>query len=176
MIETFQGKTPIIHPNVFIAKNATVIGDVQIEEQASIWFQTVIRGDLNSTYIGKRSNIQDLSVIHQSPTLPVIIEDDVTVGHQVTIHACTVKNNALIGMGSMVMDGSVVGENSLVGAGSLLSPNTIIPPYTLALGRPAKVIRELTEEDIEEMHRIKTSYVEKGIYYLNETNMGINLK
>jgi len=175
MIETFQGKIPIIHPNVFIAKNATVIGDVKIEEQASIWFQTVIRGDLNSTYIGKRSNIQDLSVIHQSPTLPVIIEDDVTIGHQVTIHACTVKKNALIGMGSMVMDGSVVGENALVGAGSLLSPNTIIPPYTLALGRPAKVIRELTEEDIKEMKRIKTSYVEKGIYYLNETNMG-NLK
>lgn len=176
MIETFQGKTPIIHPNVFIAKNATVLGDVKIEEQASIWFQTVIRGDLNSTYIGKRSNIQDLSVIHQSPTLPVIIADDVTVGHQVTIHACTVKNNALIGMGSMVMDGSVVGENALVGAGSLLSPNTIIPPYTLALGRPAKVIRELTEEDIEEMNRIKNSYVEKMEYYLKQTNMGINIK
>src|SRR5699024_9329893 len=138
MIETFQGKTPIIHPHVFIAKNATVIGDVEVEEQASIWFQTVIRGDLNSTYIGKRSNIQDLSVIHQSPTLPVNIKEDVKVGHQVTIHACTVENNALVGMGSMVMDGSVVGEHALIGAGSLLAPNTIIPPYTLALGRPAK--------------------------------------
>ncbi len=173
MIHRYQGKTPIIHPTVFVAKNATIIGDVEIDEEASIWFQTVIRGDLNYTYIGKRSNVQDLSLIHQSPTLPVIIKDDVTIGHQVTIHACTIGNNALVGMGSLVLDGAEVGENAFIGAGSLVSPNTKIPPFTLAFGSPAKVIRELTEADIKEMTRIKESYSEKGTYYLNHTDTGL---
>src|SRR5690625_6404906 len=105
MIHSYKNKFPKIHPSVFIAKNATIIGDVEIEEESSIWFQAVIRGDVAPTKIGKRVNIQDLSLIHQSPHLPVIIEDDVPVGHQVTLHGCIVNNRALIGMGSILLDG-----------------------------------------------------------------------
>lgn len=175
MIHHYQNKIPTIHPSVFVAKNATIIGDVTIEEEASVWFQTVIRGDVAPTKIGKRVNIQDLSLIHQSPHLPVIIEDDVSIGHQVTIHGCTVKNKALIGMGSILLDGAEIGENAFIGAGSLVSPNTKIPPFTLAFGRPAKVIRELTNEDIAEMDRIKHSYVAKRNYYIQHTDLHIDL-
>src|SRR5690625_2467238 len=107
MIYSYKNKFPKIHPSVFVAKNATIIGDVEIDEESSIWFQAVIRGDVAPTKIGKRVNIQDLSLIHQSPNLPVIIEDDVTAGHQVTIHGCTIQKKALIGMGSMLMDGEI---------------------------------------------------------------------
>src|SRR5690625_651106 len=137
MIGSFKGNKPNIHSSVFVAKNADIIGDVTVEEDASVWFQTVIRGDVAPTNIGKRVNIQDLSLIHQSPQLPVTIHDDVTVGHQVTIHACTIYQKALIGMGSILLDGVEIGESAFIGAGSLISPNTQIPPYTLAFGRPA---------------------------------------
>src|SRR5699024_4420647 len=134
-------------------------------------FQTVIPGDVAPTRIGNRVNIQDLSLIHQSPDMPVIVEDDVTVGHQVTLHACTVRKNALVGMGSLILDGAEIGEGAFVGAGSLVSPGTKIPPNTLALGRPARVVRELTEKDLEEMQRIRETYVKRGQYYKNETDL-----
>lgn len=172
MIHHYQEVEPQIHESAFIAKNATIIGDVTIDEEASIWFQTVIRGDVAPTRIGKRVNIQDLSLVHQSPNLPVIIEDDVTVGHQVTLHSCVIRKNALIGMGSILLDDVEIGENAFIGAGSLLSPGTKIPPNTLAFGRPAKVVRELTEKDIAEMKRIRTSYVDKGKYYKQHTELG----
>ena len=175
MIHHYKNKFPNIHPSAFIAKNATIIGDVTIEEEVSIWFQTVIRGDVAPTYIGKRVNIQDLSLIHQSPNLPVTIKNDVTVGHQVTVHGCTIQNMALIGMGSILLDGVEIGENAFIGAGSLLSPNTKIPPFTLAFGRPAKVIRELSEEDIAEMERIKLSYLDKREYYLKHTDLNMDI-
>lgn len=172
MIHSFQGLQPKIHDTVFVAKDALIIGDVKIDEESSIWFKTVIRGDVAPTYIGKRVNIQDLSLIHQSPNLPVIIENDVTVGHQATIHAATIRHNALIGMGTMILDGAEIGEHAYIGAGSLIPPGKEIPPHVLAFGRPAKVIRELTEADYEEMERIRSSYVQKGKYYKNETNLG----
>lgn len=173
MIHHYNNIYPTIHDSAFIAKNATVIGDVTIDEQCSIWFNTVIRGDVAPTKIGKRVNVQDLSLIHQSPNLPVIIEDDVTIGHQVTLHSCTIRKNALIGMGSLLLDGVEIGENAFIGAGSLVSPGTKIPPNTLAFGRPARVVRELTEKDIAEMARIRKSYVDKGIYYKKQTDLGI---
>lgn len=173
MIHHYENIYPKIADSVFIAKDATIIGDVEIDEESSIWFKTVIRGDVAPTKIGKRVNIQDLSLIHQSPNLPVTIEDDVTIGHQVTLHACTIKKNALIGMGSIVLDGAVIGENAFIGAGSLVSPGTKIPPNSLAFGRPARVIRDLTEKDIAEMKRIRESYVSKGIYYKEHTNLNL---
>lgn len=172
MFHEFQGRKPQIHDTVFVAKNATIIGDVEIGEYSSVWFNTVIRGDVAPTKIGKRVNIQDLSLIHQSPNLPVLIEDDVTIGHQVTVHAATIRKNALIGMGSIILDGAEIGEHAFIGAGSLVSPGTKIPPNTLAFGSPARVVRKLTEKDLEEMKRIRKSYVEKGMYYKNETNLG----
>lgn len=174
MIHHYKEINPKIHDSVFVAKNATIIGDVTIEEESSIWFKTVIRGDVAPTRIGKRVNIQDLSLVHQSPDLPVIIEDDVTVGHQVTLHGCIVRKNALIGMGSLLLDGVEIGENAFVGAGSLVAPGTKIPPNTLAFGRPAKVVRELTEKDLEEMARVRKSYRDKRDYYKTHTDLGLD--
>jgi len=171
MIHPYKNIEPKIHPSTFVAKNATVIGDVTIDEDCSIWFQSVLRGDVAPTIIGKRVNIQDLSMIHQSPDLPVTIEDDVTIGHQVTIHGATIRNHALIGMGTMILDGAEVGEHAYIGAGSLIPPGKKIPPHTLAFGRPAKVVRALTEKDYEEMKRIRKSYLDKGKYYKEHTDL-----
>ncbi|MFD2208186.1 gamma carbonic anhydrase family protein [Virgibacillus halophilus] len=172
MYEAYKGKTPQIHDSVFIAGNATIVGDVTIDEHSTVWFQTVIRGDVAPTFIGKRVSVQDLTMIHQSPDNPVIIEDDVTIGHQVTLHSAIVRKKALIGMGTLVLDGAEIGENAFLGAGSLVPPGKKIPPHTLAFGRPAKVVRKLTEEDYKDMERIRKSYIEKGTYYKNETNLG----
>ncbi|QKY69751.1 gamma carbonic anhydrase family protein [Lentibacillus sp. CBA3610] len=165
MIQPYKNKQPDIHQSVYIAHDADVIGDVTIDEQSSIWFKTVIRGDVAPTRIGKGVSIQDLSMVHQSPNLPVTIEDYVTVGHQVTLHACTIREYALVGMGSIILDGAEIGEHAFIGAGSLVPPGKKIPPHTLALGRPAKVVRDLTEEDYQEMARVYQSYIEKGQYY-----------
>lgn len=175
MIHHYKNVYPSIDETTFIAKDATIIGDVIIGEYSSIWFKTVIRGDVAPTRIGKRVNIQDLSLIHQTPDLPVVIEDDVTVGHQVTIHAATIRSKALVGMGTMILDGAEIGENAYIGAGSLVTPGKKIPPHTLAFGRPAKVVRKLTEKDYEEMERIRASYVEKGQYYKHHTDLGKKL-
>ncbi|MTW84637.1 gamma carbonic anhydrase family protein [Virgibacillus dakarensis] len=175
MMSHYKNILPKIDKSVFIAKDATVIGDVTIGEQSSIWFGTVIRGDVAPTRIGKRVSIQDLTMVHQSPDNPAIVEDDVTVGHQVTLHGATIRKNALIGMGSIILDGAEVGENAFIGAGSLVPPGKKIPPNTLALGRPAKVVRELTEKDYAEMERVRKSYVEKGQYYKQHTDTGNEL-
>ncbi|CDO03010.1 Serine acetyltransferase [Oceanobacillus picturae] len=171
MIHQYQDKQPVIHETAFIAKDATIIGDVEINQSSSVWFKTIIRGDVAPTRIGERVNIQDLSMLHQSPGMPLVIEDDVTVGHQVTLHSAIVREKALIGMGSIILDGAEIGTGAFIGAGSLVPPGKKIPPNTLALGRPAKVIRNLTEEDLAEMDRIRKSYVEKGKYYKAHTTL-----
>ncbi|MEG0386152.1 MAG: gamma carbonic anhydrase family protein [Solibacillus sp.] len=165
MIYPYKEKHPNIDPSAFIADYATITGDVTIGAQTSIWFNTVIRGDVNKTVIGERVSIQDLSCLHQSPAYPLIIEDEVTVGHQVTLHSCTIRKRALIGMGSIILDGAEIGEGAFIGAGSLVPPGKVIPPNMLAMGRPAKVVREVTAEDREDMDRIIREYVEKGQYY-----------
>ena len=165
MIYPYKDKSPNIHPTAYIADYATVTGDVTIGENTSIWFNTVIRGDVNKTIIGKRVSIQDLSCLHQSPAFPLIIEDEVTVGHQVTLHSCTIRKRALIGMGSIILDGAEIGEGAFIGAGSLVPPGKVIPPNSLAMGRPAKVVREVNAEDRADMDRIINEYVAKGQYY-----------
>jgi carbonic anhydrase/acetyltransferase-like protein (isoleucine patch superfamily) len=165
MIYPYKGKFPKIAESAFIADYVTITGDVVIGEETSIWFNTVIRGDVAPTIIGNRVNIQDNSILHQSPNNPLIIEDGVTVGHQVILHSAIIRKNALIGMGSIILDGAEIGEGAFIGAGSLVPQGKKIPPHTLAFGRPAKVIRELTDEDVREMERIRREYVEKGKYY-----------
>lgn len=165
MIYPYQNKKPLIAESAFIADYVTITGDVEIGDESSIWFQTVIRGDVSPTRIGKRVNIQDQSLLHQSPKYPLIIEDDVTVGHQAMLHSCTIHKKALIGMGSTILDGAVIGEGAFIGAGSLVPPGKVIPPNTLAFGRPAKVIRDLNDDDLADMERIRTEYVEKGQLY-----------
>ncbi|MGG5252617.1 gamma carbonic anhydrase family protein [Neobacillus sp. SM06] len=165
MIYPYKGKTPKIADSAYIADYVTITGDVAIGEESSIWFNTVIRGDVAPTIIGRKVNVQDNSVLHQSPNNPLILEDEVTIGHQVLLHSCIIKKKALVGMGSIVLDQAVIGEGAFIGAGSLVPQGKVIPPNTLAFGRPAKVIRELTAEDIADMERITREYAEKAAYY-----------
>ncbi len=151
-------------PN-FVAKNATVVGDVSLGAESTVWFQAVIRGDANWIKIGDRTNIQDGTIIHVDHDAPTIIGDDVTVGHQCMLHGCTIEQGALIGMSSIVLNHAVIGENSLIGAGSLVTQGTIIPPNVLAFGRPAKVIRPLTEEEIAKNKANIAHYVALGAQY-----------
>lgn len=167
MICEYKGYYPEIADTAYVAEDTVITGDVSIGEYASIWFKTVIRGDVAPVRIGNNTNVQDLSLLHQSPGMPLTLEDGVTIGHQVTLHSATIKKNALVGMGSIVLDGAVIGEEAFLGAGSLVPPGKTIPPRTLAVGRPAKVVRDLTEKDFKELDRIRKSYVEKGQYYKN---------
>ncbi|MBT2657005.1 MULTISPECIES: gamma carbonic anhydrase [Bacillaceae] len=165
MIYPFKDKYPLIAKTAFIADYVTITGDVEIGEQSSVWFNSVIRGDVAPTRIGNKVNIQDNSILHQSPNNPLILEDEVTIGHQVILHSCIVRKRALVGMGSIILDQAEIGEGAFIGAGSLVPQGKKIPPNTLAFGRPAKVIRELTPEDKKDMERIYTEYAEKGQYY-----------
>ncbi len=165
MIYPYKNKVPSIAKSSFIADYVVITGDVIIGEKTSVWYHTVIRGDVSPTRIGNQVNIQDNCVLHQSPNIPLIIEDNVTIGHQVLLHSATIKKGALIGMGSIILDGATIGEGAFIGAGSLVPQGAEIPPDSLAFGRPAKVKRMLTEEDKKEMERIIVSYVEKGQYY-----------
>ncbi|MFC4355858.1 gamma carbonic anhydrase family protein [Chryseomicrobium palamuruense] len=165
MIYPFGEKTPKIHDSVFVADFTTITGDVEIGEGSAVFFNTIIRGDVNATRIGKKVNIQDLCCLHQSPQFPLVIEDEVTVGHQVTLHSCTIRKGALIGMGSIILDGAVIGEGAFIGAGSLVPQGKVIPPGMMAYGRPAKVVREINDEDRKDMERIVREYYEKGQYY-----------
>lgn len=161
----YKNKIPQIAESVYLAEHTIITGDVTIDAESTIWFNSVIRGDVAPTIIGKKVNIQDNSILHQSPNNPLIIEDEVTIGHQVILHSCKVRKGALIGMGSIILDKAEIGEGAFIGAGSLVPQGKVIPPNTLAFGRPAKVIRELTEEDKRDMERIVNEYAEKGQYY-----------
>ncbi|MFU1768126.1 gamma carbonic anhydrase family protein [Mammaliicoccus sciuri] len=165
MIKSFKGQKPQIDQSCYIADNATLIGDITIGPKSSVWFNSVIRGDVAPTIIGEGVNIQDLCCLHQSPNQPLIIEDFVTVGHKVTLHSSIIRKHALIGMDSTILDGAEIGEYAFIGAGSLVPSGKKIPPHTLAFGRPAKVIRELTEDDYNELKRINASYIEKAEIY-----------
>ena len=160
MIKSFQKLNPKIHETAFIAENAVVVGDVEIGAESSVWYGSILRGDVNYIRIGARTNIQDASVIHvSSKTHPTVLEDEITLGHRVTLHGCYVERGCLIGIGAIILDGVRVGKNSLVAAGSLLTPNTQIPPRSLVMGSPAKVKRELDEDEIKNLERFWQNYV-----------------
>ena len=166
MIKPFNSIEPKIHESVFIAEDAVIIGDVVIGEDASIWYGCVVRGDVSYIRIGARTNIQDMTMIHVSSNFgPTIVEEEVTVGHRVTLHGCHVERGCLIGMSATVMDEARIGEQSIIGAGSLVSPGTIIPPRVLAIGSPARVKRDLTDAEIAYLDKSWRNYVElKNIY------------
>ena len=158
----------MVHQTAFVTDDAIVIGDVEIGEDASVWFGSIVRGDVNYIRIGARTNIQDGCVIHvSSRTHPTILEEEITVGHRVTLHGCHVERGCLIGIGSILMDGVRVGARSLVGAGSLLTPGTQVPPRSLVLGLPARVKRELTDDELAFLDRSWRNYVELKAKYLN---------
>ena len=168
MTREFKEKWPLIHESAYIADTALVIGDVEIGDDSSVWFGSVIRGDVNYIRIGSRTNIQDMTMIRvSSKTNATVLEDEITVGHRVTLHGCHVESRCLIGIGSILMDGVRVGNNSLVGAGSLLTPGTQIPPRSLVLGSPARVKRELTDDELAFLDRSWQNYTELKRHYLN---------
>lgn len=155
-----MGQTPKLHESVVVFSNTAIIGDVEIDEESSIWFGTVLRGDVNYIRIGKRTNIQDNSVVHVTTGgSPTIIGDDVTVGHSAVIHACNIKNRSLIGMGAIIMDDVTIGSDSIVAAGSVVPPGKSFPDGSLIKGSPAKVARPLTEDEIVGLQRSATHYV-----------------
>ena len=169
MIKNFQDKIPKIHETAFIAEDAVIIGDVEIGEQSSVWYGCVLRSDVNYIRIGARTNVQDGSIIHvSSKTHPTVVEDEVTLGHRVTLHGCYVETGCLIGIGATILDGVRVGKNSLVAAGSLVTPNTQIPPCSLVMGSPAKVKRELIEDEIKDLERFWRNYVSLNRIYRNQ--------
>lgn len=166
MIYSYENKKPSIHENCFIAESADIIGNVIINDNCSIWFNAVIRGDVNSITIGKGSNVQDNCTIHVNRNdSPVYIGENVTIGHGVTLHGCKIGNNSMIGIGSIILDNAEVGEGTLIAAGSLVPPGKVIPSGVLCMGSPVKVIRELTEEEKESLISNSLHYVELGKKY-----------
>lgn len=171
MIKSFNGVSPKIHESVFVAENAVIIGDVEIGENASIWYNCVLRGDVNYIRIGDGTNIQDGTIIHVSRgnDFPTIIENNVTVGHTATIHGCYIETGSLIGIGAIILDGARIGKNSLIAAGSLVTPNTIIPERSFVMGAPAKVRRELSDDEVTDLQKFWQNYVKLSEIYLIES-------
>ena len=145
---------------IFIAPGAYVGGDVTLGNQIGIWYNAVVRGDSGSITIGDKSNVQDNCTIHTDPGHNVVIGEKVTIGHNAIVHGCTIGDNTIVGMGSILLNGAVIGKNCIIGAGALVTGKTVIPDNSLAFGNPAKVIRQLTEDEIESNHKNALHYVE----------------
>ena len=169
MIKPYLGVLPTIKSSTFIEDTAVVVGDVVIDRESSVWFNSVIRGDVHYIRIGHRTNVQDLSLLHVTHnTHPLVIGDDVTVGHHVILHGCTIGNRVLIGMGSVVMDGAVIEDDCIIGAGSLVTEDTVIPSYSLALGSPARVKRSLKEKELAWIKKSANNYVRYAKQYMTD--------
>jgi carbonic anhydrase/acetyltransferase-like protein (isoleucine patch superfamily) len=173
MLLSHNGRLPLVDPSAFIEESAAVIGDVIIGRESSAWFNVVIRGDVNFIRIGDRTNIQDGTVIHVTRgTHPTILGDEVTVGHNVTLHGCTIGARCLVGIGAIVLDGAEIGEESMVAAGSVVSPGTRVPPRSLIMGTPARVKRTLTEDEVQNLKRSADNYVGYMREYRSGTSPG----
>ncbi len=166
MILAYKDKYPEIADTVFIEESAIIIGDVKIGENSSVWYNAVIRGDVNYIKVGKNTNIQDGVIIHVTQIdYPTEIGDNVTIGHAAVLHGCKIMNNSLIGIGAIILDGAIIAEFSIVAAGSLIPPRSKYPSHSLILGSPAKVVRKLTEKDIEMIKEGALDYIELKKYY-----------
>lgn len=161
MIKSFEGIEPTIDDSAFVAETADIIGNVTIKENASIWYKAVLRGDDGKVIVGENSNVQDGTIVHCGENEPTIIGNNVTIGHAAIIHGCKIGNNSLIGMGSTILDNAEIGEFTMVGAGSLVTGKKF-PSGVLLLGSPAKVVRELTEEEKLSLKKSALHYVEMG--------------
>lgn len=170
MIRSYKGILPQIASTAFIESSAQIIGDVRVGEHSSVWFNCVIRGDVHHIRIGHSTNIQDGTVIHvTNGRFPTEIGDQVTIGHGVMIHGCTIKDRSLVGIGSIILDNAVIGEESFIAAGSLVTPGTVIPPRSMVMGSPAKVRREVTGSEIELINRHWQNYIEYKNNYMAES-------
>jgi len=167
IILEYNGMSPEFKDGAWVAPGATVIGDVKMGKDSSIWFGCVVRGDVHKIRIGDRTNIQDLSMVHvthykkpdKSDGHPTIIGNDVTIGHRVMLHGCTIEDACLIGMSATILDGAVIGKESIVGAGALVTMNKVFPPRSLILGSPAKIVRELSDDEVVELYASAKRYV-----------------
>ncbi|MBF0209585.1 MAG: gamma carbonic anhydrase family protein [Desulfamplus sp.] len=164
-IYRFNNQTPSIHPTVYISPNATIVGNVTILERSSIWFNCVLRGDCDAIFIGKNTNIQDMTMCHEDHGKPLTIGDGVTIGHNCVIHGCTIEDNCLIGMGSIIMNGAKIGRGSIIGAGSVILENSVIPPFSLVAGVPGKVKRQLDESALELIKITEDIYSKRALDY-----------
>jgi len=171
MIRTFQGIKPIIPDSCFIDETGVVIGDVVLGEYCSVWFHAVVRGDVHFIRIGDRTNVQDLCMLHVThDTHPLIIGNEVTIGHGAILHGCTIKDRVLIGMGAIVMDGAVIEEDSIVGAGALVLEGTIVPPKSVILGSPGRVRRAMSEAELAWVKESAENYVKYAAQYLDRSS------
>lgn len=167
MIVALEGMMPVIDASCFVAPSAVVVGDVRIGAESGIWYGAVVRGDMASVSIGARSNVQDLAVLHVDASKDLSIGDDVTLGHRAIVHACTVRDRVLVGMGAVIMNGAEIGEDSIVGAGAVVTEGYIVPPRSLVLGMPGRVKRELTPEEILGVAESARVYVDMARRYLD---------
>lgn len=165
MIYEYRGKRPDTQKAVFVAKSAELAGEVYLGEDVSIWHNASMRGDLEPIYVGKGSNIQDCCVVHVAHELPARIGGNVTVGHGVIIHACTIGDDSLIGMGAILLDGSEIGKESIVGAGALVTQNKKFPPRSLIIGSPAKAVRTISDEEVQQIRDNAEEYIGLGREY-----------
>jgi carbonic anhydrase/acetyltransferase-like protein (isoleucine patch superfamily) len=170
--ETFLRKLPTLGVGVYIARGGVVVGDVTLGDYSSVWYNAVLRGDINRVAVGHHSNIQDNAVLHVADDFPCIVGNYVTVGHTAIVHACTVGDEVLIGMGATVLDGAVIGEQSLVGANSLVTQGMQVPPGSLVIGSPAKIIRQFNAEERNMLKAWAVKYVQNSAYCLkNKINV-----
>lgn len=175
-LDTFLRKSPSLGKGVYLAQTAVVLGDVTLGDYSSVWYNAVLRGDIHRIVIGHHTNIQDNAVVHLADEFPCVIGDWVTVGHSAIVHACTVGNETLIGMGAVVLDGAEVGHQCLVGAGALITPGTKIPDGSLVLGSPGKVVRALNTQERGELKHWAEKYVHNAAYCLRHgINAGVPL-
>ena len=165
MILAYRGRHPVIHPSVFVAPGADVIGRVRLAKDASVWFGCVLRGDVNRIEIGQATNIQDGSILHVDDDHPCLISDHVHVGHHANLHGCVVERGAMIGIGAIVLSGARVGAGAIIGAGSVVLEGTKIPPRTLAVGTPARVVRPVTSRDLRYIKTWIAKYVRLAKHY-----------
>ena len=160
MLRPYRGLLPTVHPTAYVDQSAQVIGDVHIGAESSVWMNVVIRGDVNAIRIGDRSNIQDGTIVHvMRDTHPTRVGDEVTVGHAVVLHGCTIADRCLIGMGAQLLNGAEIGSDSIVAAGTLVTEETKIPPRSLVMGRPGKVTRALTDDEVASIRDYAERYV-----------------
>ena len=159
MLLPHKGMSPRLHPSVFVADGARIVGDVEIGESSSVWFNTVIRGDILPIRIGRRTNVQDGCVLHTKDGFPLTLGDEVTVGHGVSVHGCTVGDLCLLGIGCVVLDGAVIGRGSVIGSGAVVPPGTVVPPNSLVMGVPGRVVKDLGLDSGEKNRAFSDSYV-----------------
>jgi carbonic anhydrase/acetyltransferase-like protein (isoleucine patch superfamily) len=161
----FRGKSPQVHPSAFVAPTAVLIGDVILHEDSSVWFGTVLRGDMARIEIGARSNVQDNTTIHTDENEPTLVGEDVTIGHNALVHSSVIEKNVLIGQASVLVGGCVIGTGTIVGAGAVVAAKMTVPPRSLVVGIPAKVVRETRPEDERWTVHAAEHYVELGAWY-----------